>query len=196
MKFRLDLKNKLWRERGIILLIAVAIGGWGLWSFLPQTDPMAGPIRLHVIANSDSSYDQALKLMVRDSIVERLTPVLSNVKDVKEATAIVHDLIPELEKTSAGIVAQAGYGAHAQYGVFDFPEKTYGSIVFPAGNYQALRLVLGEGKGHNWWCVLFPPLCFVEQAGELEDLEGLPVMSNMGDEGIHVRLKIAEIWHK
>lgn len=124
-------------------------------------------IRLHVIANSDSDEDQALKLKVRDAVIEYLQKQddLHTVDDTRE---YLEANLGSLEKISEGIIAANGrdYSAHAKLGVRYIPEKTYGDITFPAGNYEALNITLGDGKGENWWCVLFPPLCLLDEGTE------------------------------
>lgn len=126
-----------------------------------------GIIRLHVIANSDTVGDQALKLKVRDAVIEYLQKQddLHTVDDTRE---YLEANLGSLEKISEGIIAANGrdYSAHAKLGVRYIPEKTYGDITFPAGNYEALNITLGDGKGENWWCVLFPPLCLLDEGTE------------------------------
>lgn len=121
-------------------------------------------IRFHVIANSDTDADQALKRAVRDAILKEVAPKLAASRSLDESRRIVKGLRPEIEEIGRKVVAAWGrnYDVTTQYGIFPFPTKSYGSLVLPAGNYEALRVVIGAGKGANWWCVLFPPLCFVD----------------------------------
>lgn len=129
-----------------------------------------GIFRLHVIANSDSVEDQAAKLAVRDAILgyER------DMWDVSSARETKARLMEDGAGLCAAIdtaLAQYGmdYGAELHMGRYDFPDKEYAGVVYPAGEYEALRVILGEGKGKNWWCVMFPPLCIVEAPdGEIE----------------------------
>lgn len=126
-----------------------------------------GIIRLHVIANSDTVGDQALKLKVRDAVIEYLQKQddLHTVDDTRE---YLEANLGSLEKISEGVIAANGrdYSAHAKLGVRYIPKKTYGDITFPAGNYEALNITLGDGEGENWWCVLFPPLCLLDEGTE------------------------------
>ncbi len=121
-------------------------------------------IRFHVIANSDSKEDQALKLKVRDKIIAFLSPKLENSKNIKETKNIIEKNIKEIEGIASEEIKENDkkYTVCANLGYSNFPTKKYSNIVLPAGNYKALRVVIGEGKGKNWWCVMFPPLCFVD----------------------------------
>lgn len=121
-------------------------------------------IRLHVIANSDTAEDQALKRDIRDIIINYMKPQLNNSKDLEQTKYIIGknmDAITELAKDE---IAKQGkdYDVKVMLGSYPFPTKSYGDVTLPAGNYQALRVVIGKGAGANWWCVLFPPLCFVD----------------------------------
>lgn len=122
-------------------------------------------IRLHVIANSDSDEDQALKLKVRDAIIQNLQSELAHVTSIAEARSIIVSQIPEIEKTAQQVIEQEGYPytVNATLGQRYFPVKVYGDLTFPAGDYEALCLEIGNAGGHNWWCVLFPSLCFVDE---------------------------------
>lgn len=128
-------------------------------------------IRFHVIANSDSDEDQNLKLKVRDAIIDYLQPKLSNSKSIEESESIIINEYSKLEEISKSIITKNGYDYDVKIGIdySNFPTKQYSNIVLPAGEYKALRIVIGEGKGKNWWCVMFPPLCFVdEQKGVID----------------------------
>jgi len=121
-------------------------------------------VRLHVVANSDSVSDQALKLKVRDAIIEFMKNELSDSKDINETKTIINNNLKNIEEVSNEVIKKnkSSYSVKATIGNYDFPTKTYGDIALPAGEYQALRVVIGDGVGANWWCVLFPPLCFVD----------------------------------
>ncbi|MEG0855537.1 MAG: stage II sporulation protein R [Terrisporobacter sp.] len=128
-------------------------------------------IRFHVIANSDSEEDQALKLKVRDAVIAYLQPKLENSKSIEESEKIIKTEYDNLEGISKNIIIKSGYNYNIdvklQYS--NFPAKQYSSIVLPAGKYKALKVVIGEGKGKNWWCVMFPPLCFVDDQNGVID---------------------------
>ncbi len=121
-------------------------------------------LRFHVIANSDSEMDQNLKRDVRDRILEEFGHILAESDNFSQTKTMVLENLAEIEETARREVVRQGfsYSVRAMLGEFDFPVKSYGSLVLPAGQYEALRIVIGAGTGQNWWCVLFPPLCFVD----------------------------------
>ncbi len=121
------------------------------------------PFRLHVVANSDSAADQAVKLQVRDAVLAVTGEGMEASMNKEEAISYMKAHIDEVLEAANGVLKENGmdYTARAEIGVFAFPEKSYGDTTYPAGDYDALRLVLGEGEGQNWWCVMFPPLCLV-----------------------------------
>ena len=120
--------------------------------------------RLHVIANSDSEEDQSLKYKVRDSILEYMNSISSDCSSKKEIIELAYEYQDEFYKIAKQVINENGYDyeVNIRIGNFEFPTKTYGDISLPAGNYDALRIEIGEAKGQNWWCVMFPPLCFVD----------------------------------
>lgn len=129
-------------------------------------------IRFHVIANSDTDEDQELKLKIRDAVIAYLQPKLENSKSIEESEAIIKSEYDNLGKISKNIISQNEYDYSVKVGLqySDFPAKQYSSVVLPAGKYKALKIIIGEGKGKNWWCVMFPPLCFVdEQNGVIDE---------------------------
>lgn len=119
-------------------------------------------LRFHVIANSDSDIDQSVKLSVRNSIGAYLNPLLADCSTLSESIAVVSSHLSDIEAIADLTLQQNGcsYQSFAEITACDFPEKIYGEFTFPSGNYQALNITLGEGNGHNWWCVLFPNMCF------------------------------------
>ncbi len=142
--------------------------------FFDDTDQLIGSddvtsavIRFHVRANSDSDEDQALKLLVRDGILEMLGPELAEAEDKDEARSIMEKKLAEIERTGETIVQAAGYDyeVHAYLTTEEFPMKSYGDLLFPAGEYEALRVDIGKQEGANWWCVMYPGLCFVDATG-------------------------------
>lgn len=130
-------------------------------------------IRFHVIANSDSDEDQNLKLKVRDAVINYLQPKLLESESIEESESIIKSEYDELEKISKNIILENGYNYDVKIGIdySEFPTKQYSNIVLPAGEYKALRIIIGEGKGKNWWCVMFPPLCFVDEEKGIIDKE-------------------------
>ena len=165
-------------------------------------------LRLHILANSDSEEDQALKLKVRDQILATLKPLLENAEDRSSSEAIVRAHLSEVEAAARETAWQEkpGENVHAELTNTRFPEKTYGDCTFPAGNYDALRITIGEAKGKNWWCVLFPSLCFVDTVHGVVPEESKELLKNVlteeeyeslftpGKSEYKVRWKAAEIW--
>lgn len=126
-------------------------------------------IRLHVIANSDSEEDQELKLKVKEAIVEELRESMQDARNVEEARRLIAGKLSEIETVAAEKMREEGYSytAEAVLGESYFPVKQYGDLVFPAGNYEALRVRLGKSEGRNWWCVMYPTLCFVDSTYQI-----------------------------
>jgi stage II sporulation protein R len=121
-------------------------------------------IRFHVIANSDSEEDQATKLEIRDAILKDLGTKLEQLKTREESIGFLKSRLTEIENIANEILAKdnKNYSSKAYLEEFQFPIKSYGEITLPQGKYTALRVVLGNGEGKNWWCVMFPPLCFID----------------------------------
>jgi stage II sporulation protein R len=128
-------------------------------------------LRFHILANSDSEADQELKLIVRDAVGEMLEKKLEGVSDLSQTEKIVTDNLSKIEKTAEKTMAENGYDydAKATLARVEFPEKSYGAYTFPAGEYEALEVTLGAGEGHNWWCVLYPNMCFSGSVYEVTD---------------------------
>lgn len=148
---------------GVLLFLAVAVRVWNASSNDPLQAGIADKIlRFHILANSDSDEDQAIKEEVRDEVGQMLAPYLTNAADLEETQAIVTAHMSEIVRTAEEALEERGYdyGASARLAQVTFPEKTYGDYTFPAGEYEALEITLGEGRGHNWWCVLYPNMCF------------------------------------
>ena len=118
-------------------------------------------LRLHVIANSDSTEDQALKLSVRDAILEKTSLLLENTSSREDAKLIIENNMIQLQKVARSTVKEKGYSypVSVELGEEEYPTKTYESCAFPAGEYLSLRIKIGAAEGKNWWCVLFPPMC-------------------------------------
>ena len=129
------------------------------------------PLRLHILAASDEPFDQGVKLAVRDQVVNYLENAVSGCRSKAEAMDIIESRLPLIERLCDACLDRCGvsYSAEARLETADFPTITYNGTVFAAGDYDALKIVLGPGEGHNWWCVLFPPLCFVDLAVSIDD---------------------------
>ncbi len=143
----------------VLLLIVTAIAGITAYHEGHLTNEHPGMIRLHVVANSDTPEDQMLKKKVRNEIIQ----ALEGQKSIDDARTYIDDHLEEMEKTAETIIFQSGadYRAKAERKVTFIPEKSYEDLTLPAGNYEALKITLGEGKGQNWWCVIFPQLCLI-----------------------------------
>ena len=165
--------------------------------------------RLHVLANSDSKEDQDLKLLVRDQLLEYMNQLCSNCKTKEQAIEIVEDNKEQFKQIALETIKNAGYSydVNINIGNFEFPTKNYGDITFPAGYYDALRVEIGEAKGQNWWCVMFPPLCFVdissgvvtEESKELLEKnmneEEFALISDNSDNQIKFKFKLLEFFN-
>lgn len=121
-------------------------------------------VRLHIVANSNSAEDQSLKLKVRDDIIKYIEPLLDDAENVEETKKIIVENLDEIEEEAEKTVKKYGYtySVTANFGNYDFPTKEYGNVRFPKGGYDALKIVIEKGNGKNWWCVLYPQLCFTE----------------------------------
>lgn len=121
-------------------------------------------IRFHVVANSDTKVDQEVKLVVKDQVVHYMQGKLAGAKTKKEAKGIMKKEIPQIKRIAQKTLRKEGYdySCDVVYHQREFPIKVYGDLTFPAGKYEALDVVLGNAEGKNWWCVMFPSLCFVD----------------------------------
>lgn len=159
-----------WWEVLFLVTIAAAVLWLGLMT--AQQRRLAGSmLRLHVVANSDDEADQAVKLKVRDAVLSCAEGWLEGVEDPKEAEAVLSLHLSELEQAGEQVMRENGYSypVKASLEQVHFPTKYYDGFALPAGEYRALRVVLGEGAGQNWWCVVFPGLC-VAPAAEWQDV--------------------------
>lgn len=129
-------------------------------------------IRLHVVAASDSSEDQAIKLRVRDAVVESLQEEMKNLTDTAQAKAYLQENLPKIEAVANRVLEEAGCEclATVSLAVEEFTTRVYDTFTLPAGIYDALRITIGEGEGKNWWCVVFPSLCLPATSEGFEDV--------------------------
>jgi len=148
-----------WRQALALFLLFLVFTA--LWAQAQQVSLSEKVLRLHVVANSDSAADQAMKLKVRDRVLETARPLLADVKNAAEAEAILSRNLPGLTEAARREINAHGSSAPVRITLEDawFPTRTYGTAALPAGTYRALRVVIGSGEGHNWWCVVFPSLC-------------------------------------
>ena len=126
-------------------------------------------LRLHIIANSDSEPDQSVKLIVKEGITTYLEPLLKDVTTKEESKAVIASHLYDIKEEAVRILTEQGYyyGAQVTLGTSSFPIKVYGDVTLPAGDYEALRILLGDAKGKNWWCIIFPNLCFVDSTYQI-----------------------------
>ena len=173
----------------MILIAAVLISGSSLRETVPQS-----PLRLHVKANSDALADQALKYEVRNAVIAVLSSHLQAAGDAAAAQAEIEKVLPEVLVVVENTVKDAGYHykVSATLGEAQFPTRLYGDRVYRAGRYNALQIYLGEGRGENWWCVLFPPLCFVEVAQD----NAIPVTTIEPITPPRVKSRLLEWWQR
>ncbi len=185
-------------EAALLFGVAFALLA-GTW-LTGQQKALAGQmVRLHVVANSDSEEDQAVKLLVRDAVLAQAGPWLEEAATQTEAMEILSGHLSELAQIGA---ETAGEGVEVTASIEEdawFPTKEYEDFALPAGKYPALRITLGEGKGHNWWCVVFPPLCLgsvsetvAERAGNFSEDQVRLITGET--EGYVVKFKAMELW--
>ena len=191
-------------ELALLLGLAAALL-LGLWLEREQSDLADSVLRLHVLANSDSEADQSLKLKVRDRVLAEAEAILPENASFEEATRELGENLSRLAAAGAEVVAREGYDYPVSASLEEtwFPTKEYGDFSLPAGRYQALRIVIGEGEGQNWWCVVFPPLCLgsvSESTQEIALESGLSeqqVSLLTGEsEGYVVKFKALELWDR
>ena len=164
--------------------------------------------RLHVIANSDNQVDQDLKYKVRDKVIEYMNTLITKEMDKQEVINIAQNNLEEFKQIAIKTVIEEGfnYNVETKIGNYYFPTKEYGDISLPSGLYDALRIEIGEAKGKNWWCVMFPQLCFVDVSKGIvpedskEELkrsigeDGFEIISNKTSPEIKIKFKILEIF--
>ena len=145
-----------------------------------STDIADSVFRLHVIANSDSAIDQNLKYIVRNNLLEYMNTLCANCTSKEEAIALANKNIDKFKEIALDTIKDEGfnYSVNVHIGNFEFPTKHYGDISLPAGYYDALKVEIGEAKGQNWWCVMFPPLCFVDASSGIVPEESKEDLQN------------------
>ena len=165
--------------------------------------------RLHILANSDSEEDQTLKLKVRDAVFEYMKTLTNDMTDKQAVIELSKKHLQDFKKIAEDVICQNGYdySVNIEIGNFYFPTKYYGNISLPAGNYDALKIEIGKANGQNWWCSLFPPLCFVSISSGVVDEEGEEYLKeNLSEEEFEIissssseiefKFKIVELMNK
>ena len=167
----------------------------GTWAGAASSRVSEGLVRLHVIAASDDATEQAIKLDVRDAVLSYLEPRLASAADIAGAEALIEANLDGI--AAAAESAAQGREVNVTLGEEYYPTREYDTFSLPAGRYQSLRVTLGEGAGHNWWCVVFPPLCLTaaESEAAFEELDGetRAIISSDGG-GVQFKFRLLELW--
>lgn len=167
----------------------------GMWAGAASSRVSEGLVRLHVIAASDDATEQAIKLDVRDAVLSYLEPKLASAADIAGAEALIEANLDGI--AAAAESAAQGREVNVTLGEEYYPTREYDTFSLPAGRYQSLRVTLGEGAGHNWWCVVFPPLCLTaaESEAAFEELDGetRAIISSDGG-GVQFKFRLLELW--
>ena len=167
----------------------------GTWAGAASSRVSEGLVRLHVVAASDDATEQAIKLDVRDAVLSYLEPRLDSAADIAGAEALIEANLDGI--AAAAESAAQGREVNVTLGEEYYPTREYDTFSLPAGRYQSLRVTLGEGAGHNWWCVVFPPLCLTaaESEAAFEELDGetRAIISSDGG-GVQFKFRLLELW--
>jgi stage II sporulation protein R len=167
------------KKHSFLIILSLAIALFAAYHFSGknseatiQQDIAEKIIRFHVIANSDSTEDQNLKIKVKDAVLTYVSPLLSNSEDINETRSILTSNTDNIIAVAKNVIAENGYSydVTANLTTDYFPTKTYGDVTFPPGDYEAYKIEIGDHEGKNWWCVMYPPLCFIDAShGVLPD---------------------------
>lgn len=190
---------------GFFMAACLLLAAFAVLPIHGESEVYDSVIRLHVIANSDSEGDQALKLSVRDAVLGTTSELLRDAKTRDEAEVILQDNLEEIKAVAEETVRKNGYrdAVSVSFGMEDYPTREYESLAFPAGEYLSLRVMIGEAEGQNWWCVLFPPLCLsaATAKGEAEECflaaglseEQYRIITDSDNAKYKLRFKILEV---
>jgi stage II sporulation protein R len=190
-------KLKKWETAALIALCVTLLSG--VWAQRTQARLSSKLVRLHVIAASDEDGEQALKLRVRDSVLEYLTPLLQDANERGGAIEIITANLTGIE--NAATSASEGRAISVTLGTEHYPTRDYASFSLPAGDYESLRITIGEGEGRNWWCVVFPQLCIGaatdlrEAAAAVLDENEIALISEE-NEGYIIKFRLIELWDR
>jgi stage II sporulation protein R len=197
------MKKREWCSFAAAFVLCFALLS-GSWAIHRQTELASRMLRLHVVAHSDTEADQRLKLEVRDAVLRRCGDLLAGEHSLASARDMLAESLPELAQAGAQVVRtrQKNYPVRVRMEYALFPATQYEGFALPAGRYQALRVELGEAKGHNWWCVLFPSLCLV---GE-EELSAAAMAQGLTEDDVallrqeqpryELRWRCVELWEE
>ena len=200
-------KNIIW---GCILalIFLLCCTSTKVYSYKIQNGIASKVIRFHVLANSDTENDQNLKLAVRDAILKDLGEELEKCHSKEETKLFLKNNFERIEKTALQEINRQGYDYAVKVSLEKtvFPLKKYGEFSFPAGTYDALRIEIGKGKGQNWWCVVYPPLCYVDVAySEVTEESKIRLQGSLtqeefsvidSSEEVNIKFKIVEWWQE
>lgn len=204
-KIILNSKFKRFILVSALLIIYVCISAVS-YTHAVTTDIADSVFRLHVIANSNSDEDQNLKYIVRDKVIEYMSSISQNASSKEEVIKIAKANLDKIQAIATQTIRDNGYtySVNVEVGNFSFPSKRYGDITLPPGYYDALRIKIGKAEGQNWWCVMFPPLCFVDVTSGVVPDESKEIMKeNLSKEEfdlisknsneVKVKFKIVEV---
>ena len=194
----------------IILIIILIFSFAASYAQNVHRDLSRSVVRLHIIANSDTECDQELKLAVRDRLLERFGELFSECPDAGAALQTANANLDLIESVAADEISRRGFGysVSAETGKFPFPTKVYGDVRLPSGSYNAVRVKIGSAAGHNWWCVMYPPLCFTDGVAEVSDSSRKKLRESLsesdyklitesdGSMPVEIRFKLAEIFRR
>lgn len=209
-KFISIVKSSVFKRLIIVLLLLILFIFISAISYVSavSNNIANGVFRLHVIANSDSPEDQNLKYIVRDELIKYMNTLAKDCNSKQEVIEIAKNNISNFENIAKKTIKDNGfnYNVTVEIGNFDFPTKTYGDITLPAGTYDSLKIKIGKSEGQNWWCVMFPPLCFVDvttgivpEESKKEMKEALPeeeysLISNTNNSEVNFKFKLIEFF--
>lgn len=196
---------------GIISIIVIFLIGFQFIYFNNSTsvreDISHKIIRFHVIANSDTLEDQSLKLKIKDEVIKYMMPKLKESKSINQSRKILKQNDRAIKEIACNVIKEYGYdySVNTSLDREKFPIKTYGNITLPQGDYEAYKIIIGSGEGQNWWCVMFPPLCFVdvtkgqvsnkkteEQMKRVLSSDEYKYINNNNNKPVQVKLKMVE----
>ncbi len=191
--FKTKIKSlKLWETALLIALSLTTLAA--LWAQGRQNSLSEKLVRFHVIAVSDDEYEQQLKLRVRDAVLEYISPRLEGVESSAQAREILASELDNIRETAQAV--SQGRGVTVTLTRENYPTKSYEGFTLPAGEYESLRVILGEGRGHNWWCIVFPPVCLsAAQADMVEQQLGEEDFRLISEDGgYELRFRALELW--
>lgn len=187
-----------WRQ--LLALLVACLVCTALWAEAAQAQLADHVIRLHVLANSDTQADQELKLQVRDAVLARTDAILAGQDSADQAAALLRAHLDDLAQTAEEEIQARGYAYPVEVRLEEtwFPTRTYENVSLPAGNYLALRVLIGQAEGQNWWCVVFPSLCLSAVTETSLQAAGLThgdyALISDEDQGYQIRFKAVEWW--